>query len=62
MNDRNDAIPELLVVDERSKRQTTELCGDRDHGLRCTLTKGHLGKHECLALRGPQRWESSKAS
>ena len=62
MTSRSDAIPELIVIDERSKRQTAELCGDEADGLRCTLTKGHLGNHECIALRGPQRWESMQAS
>jgi hypothetical protein len=63
MNDRNDAIPQLILIDERSRRETAELCGDEaDVGLRCTLTKGHLGPHECLAIRGPMRWHASKAS
>jgi hypothetical protein len=63
MKNRNDAIPELIVLDERSKRQTAELCGDiAQPGLRCTLTKGHLGTHECLAVRGAMRWDKSKAS
>lgn len=63
MKNGSDAIPELIVIDERSKRQTTELCGDAARqGLRCTLTKGHLGPHECLAVRGPMRWETSSAS
>jgi hypothetical protein len=59
-NDRNDAIPELIVIDERSRRQTAELCGDEaQQGLRCTLTKGHGGAHECVAVRGPTRWGTS---
>ena len=63
MKDSGDAVPELIVVDERSKRVTAELCGDwAAHGLRCTLTKGHFGEHECLALRGPTRWDPGKAS
>lgn len=63
MKTRNDAVPQLIVMDERSKRTTAELCGDQAEGLRCTLTKGHVGPHECLATRfGPTRWESIKAS
>jgi hypothetical protein len=63
MQPENDAVPELIIIEERSKRTTAELCGDQAEGLRCTLTKGHLGPHECLATRrGPTRWESFKAS
>lgn len=63
MKERNDGIPERIFTDERSKRETAELCGDEaQHGLRCTMTKGHPGSHECLAVRGPMRWETSKAS
>lgn len=65
MKTRNDAVPELIIIDERSKRTTSELCGDQAEGLglRCTLTKGHVGPHECLATRrGPTRWERIKAS
>jgi hypothetical protein len=59
----SDGVPELIVMDERSKRSTAELCGDQAQGLRCTLTKGHAGPHECLAIRfGPTRWETNKAS
>lgn len=59
MKTRSDAVPQLIVIDERSKRTTAELCGDQAQGLRCTLTKGHAGPHECLATRlGPTRWES----
>lgn len=53
---KSNAVPELIVIDERSKRQTVELCGDEGQGVRCTLLKGHPGTHECLALRGPVRW------
>ncbi len=59
---RGDAIPGLIVIDERSKRQTIELCGDEQQGLRCMLQKGHADMHECLANTGPMRWASSKAS
>jgi hypothetical protein len=57
MKTTNDAVPQLIIMDERSKRTTAELCGDEAQGLRCTLTKGHVGPHECLATRlGPTRW------
>jgi len=59
---RDDAIPELILIDERSKRDTTELCGNEQHGLRCMLMKGHPGLHECLATSGPTRWQSAAAS
>jgi hypothetical protein len=62
MKSKSDAVPELIILDERSRRQTAELCGDPAHGLRCTLLKGHTGTHECVALRGAISWESSKAS
>lgn len=61
----NDAAPQLIILDERSKRTTAELCGDQPEGLyvRCTLTKGHVGPHECLATRrGPISWDAQKAS
>jgi hypothetical protein len=61
----DDGVPQLLILDERSKRTTAELCGNQPegHGVRCTLTKGHIGPHECLATRrGPIRWEADKAS
>ena len=57
-----DAVPEPLVSDELSRRQTIELCGDEQQGLRCMLTKGHDGMHECLAYAGPARWVSPRAS
>ncbi len=59
---RNDAIPELIVIDERSRRETIELCNDEQDGLRCTLEKGHAGLHECVAYQGKTRWPASKAS
>lgn len=59
---KSDAIPELIVIDERSKRETVELCGDESEGLRCTLTKGHIGWHECLAMEGQARWQRPRAS
>ena len=62
MKHRCDGVPELIVVDEWSKRETVELCGDPMEGLRCMLLKRHAGMHECLANRGPARWLSSKAS
>jgi hypothetical protein len=62
MKPHTDGVPELIVIEERSKRTTAELCGDQAEGLRCTLTKGHLGAHECLATRlGPTRWERDRA-
>ena len=60
--ERDDAIPELIQIDERSKRETIELCGDAQRGLRCMLTKGHAGMHECLAGPGPARWLAERAS
>jgi hypothetical protein len=62
VKDRDDAIPEPIVTNEWSTRQTAELCGDAAHGLRCMLRKGHPGKHECLALNGPTRWDASGLS
>ncbi len=56
---RGDEIPELMVIDEHGKRDTIELCGDEQQGLRCMLTKGHDGMHECLANPQPMRWMSS---
>jgi hypothetical protein len=56
---RDNAVPDSIVVDEHSKRQTVELCGDDADGLRCTLMKDHTGPHECLATRGPMRWARS---
>lgn len=59
---KSDGIPQLIVIEERSKRQTVELCGNESQGLRCGLAKGHPGFHECLTLEGPARWTISKAS
>ena len=58
---RGDAVPELIVIDEHSKRKTIELCGDEVQGLRCMLPKEHGGMHECLANTGPMQWPA-KAS
>ena len=52
----DDAIPEPVLLDERSKRRTTELCGDDHDGYRCMLLKGHAGLHEAIANVGPVRW------
>ncbi len=59
---RADGVPELIVIDERSKRKTIELCGDPQDGLRCMLIKGHAGMHESLANAGIMRWLSVRAS
>jgi hypothetical protein len=59
---RSDGIPQLIIVDERSKRDTVELCCDEQLGLRCVLEKGHTGMHESLVNAGRTRWESAKAS
>jgi len=58
----SDGIPEPIVVNERSKRVTTEFCHDQQEGYRCTLHKGHEGMHESLAKTGIARWPSSQAS
>jgi hypothetical protein len=52
----NDAIPELITSDERTKRDTIELCGNEHKSLRCMLARGHEGMHECLATTGDVRW------
>ncbi len=59
---RSDGLPKLIVMEERSKRETLELCGDEQNGLRCMLVKGHGGLHECLASAGVTRWPSQRAS
>jgi metal-responsive CopG/Arc/MetJ family transcriptional regulator len=59
---KSNGVPELIVIHERSKRQTVELCGHEHQGLRCGLMKDHIESHECLTLEGPARWLSSKAS
>ncbi len=53
------AVPELIIVDERSKRQTLEFCGAEREGLRCMLTRGHDGMHESVARKGRTRWPIS---
>ncbi len=53
------AVPQLIIVDERSKRVTLEFCGNESQGLRCTLTKGHGGMHESVARKGRTRWQTS---
>lgn len=53
-----DGVPELIVIDERSRRETVELCGQEREGFRCTRDKGHGGVHEVLGKRGPMRWET----
>ncbi len=58
----SDGVPQLIDVDERSKRQTAELCGDEQQGMRCMLVKGHPGMHESLAITGPAQWLSARAS
>jgi hypothetical protein len=50
-----DAVPEL-VIDERSKRATTEFCAEHHEGHRCMLVKGHTGMHEVVAKVGAIRW------
>ena len=54
----SEAVPELIRGDERSKRETIELCGEEQHGLHCTLSKGHAGMHEGLGLEGHARWRA----
>ena len=61
MSKHDDAAPEPILFDERSKRQTVELCGDSAGGLRCTLLKEHTGPHECLATRGPMQWDTARS-
>jgi hypothetical protein len=52
----DDAIPEVIVTDERSKRKTTEFCTAQCDGHRCMLVKGHDGAHEAVAKKGSLRW------
>jgi hypothetical protein len=52
----DDAIPQVIVIDERSKRKTTEFCTQRRDGYRCMLVKGHDGDHEAVAKVGALRW------
>lgn len=55
----DDAIPQLIIVDERSKRKTTEFCAQAHEGYRCMLVKGHGGAHEAVAKKGSLRWLAS---
>jgi hypothetical protein len=55
----DDAIPQLIIVDERSKRKTTEFCTATVESYRCMLVKGHDGDHEALAKAGAVSWTSS---
>lgn len=55
----DDAIPELIVMDERSKRKTTEFCTAQCEGHRCMLVKGHDGAHEAVAKQGSLRWPTA---
>jgi hypothetical protein len=52
----DDAIPEPIAIDERSKRKTVEFCVATQDGHRCMLVKGHGGIHEAVAKVGPLRW------
>lgn len=58
MNKPNDGVPDAAIVNERSKRTTTEFCDERHDGFRCSLTKGHAGVHESVAKAGIARWAS----
>lgn len=62
MKKASDGVPELVVENERSKRSTTEFCGDSQDGYRCMLLKDHTGMHESLMNEGLARWPSSRAS
>ncbi len=55
----NDAVPELILVDERSKRKTVELCVDERDGYQCVLVRGHEGMDEVVATVGSVRWENA---
>lgn len=55
----DDAIPEPIQFDERSKRKTTEFCTQAQDGYRCMLVKGHAGAHEAVAKKGSLRWSSA---
>ena len=44
-----------------SERRTVELCGDElRRGIRCVLSRGHGGEHECQSLDGtdPITWQT----
>lgn len=56
---RDDAIPQLIVMDERSRRKTTEFCTAKQDGYRCMLVKGHEGEHEAVAKAGALCWSSN---
>lgn len=56
----DDAIPQLIVRDERSKRETVEFCMARGDRHRCMLVKGHDGPHEALAKAGHIRWNDTE--
>lgn len=55
----DDAIPEPIVLEERSKRKTTEFCTAQCEGHRCMLVKGHDGAHEAVAKQGSLRWRTA---
>lgn len=55
----DNAVPELIVSDERSKRKTVEFCVEKRDGNRCMLVKGHDGMHEAVARVGRLRWSSN---
>ncbi len=59
---RDDAIPQLIVIDERSKRETVEFCIARRDQHRCMLVKGHDGSHEALAKAGVVRWIEAESA
>jgi hypothetical protein len=58
---RCDAVPDAIIVDEYSKRETVELCGNAHDGQRCVLLKGHDGMHESLARAGSARWSPTRS-
>ena len=53
------AIPEPIPIDERSKRKTIEFSAAYCDGHRCMLVKGHDGMHEAVVTVGPLRWRSA---
>lgn len=55
----DNAVPEMIVSDERSKRKTVEFCVEEHDGNRCMLVKGHEGMHEAVAKVGSLRWRSN---
>ena len=62
MNESDSGVPEAVLVDERSKRKTTEFCVDAHDGHRCMLVKGHSGMHEAVGKVGAMRWLSDVAT